>query len=50
MLQYRLVVYGEADYAKQLEQGNFEGAPVLFIPGNRGTDHQVMTFRAAQKT
>lgn len=40
-LQYRTIVYGEGKYVKSLAQGNFNGTPVLFIPGNAGSDRQV---------
>ncbi len=38
--RYKLIVYGEAAYAERLEAGHFDGAPVLFIPGNAGSCNQ----------
>eukprot|EP00794_Sanderia_malayensis_P015092 gene15092-16648_t len=42
--RYSLVVYGEGEYAESLESLNFQGIPVLFIPGNAGSAEQGRSF------
>ena len=37
---YGLYAYGEGKSVKQLEEGEFSGIPVLFIPGNSGSYKQ----------
>lgn len=42
--KYRLYVYGEGDYAESLMHNEFQGFPVIFIPGNAGSYKQVRSF------
>ncbi|XP_054923769.1 GPI inositol-deacylase [Dermacentor andersoni] len=42
--RYRLVVYGEGVYARQLRRGHLRGVPVLFVPGNAGSYQQVRSI------
>lgn len=42
--RYRLVVYGEGVYARQLRRGHYRGLPVLFVPGNAGSFEQVRSI------
>ena len=37
---YGLYAYGEGKSVKRLEEGAFDGIPVLFIPGNSGSYKQ----------
>ena len=39
---YKLYVYGEGHYAEQLARKQYNGVPVLFIPGNGGSYKQGM--------
>ncbi|XP_076459626.1 GPI inositol-deacylase-like [Babylonia areolata] len=41
---YRLYVYGEGDYARQISKMEFSGIPVLFLPGNAGSYRQVRSL------
>ena len=40
---YGLYAYGEGESVKRLEEGAFNGIPVLFIPGNSGSYKQGKT-------
>ncbi|XP_061181970.1 GPI inositol-deacylase-like [Saccostrea echinata] len=42
--RYSLYVYGEGVYARNLEKMNFQGIPVLFIPGNSGSHKQARSL------
>lgn len=42
--RYRLIVYGEGVYARQLRRGQLRGVPVLFVPGNAGSYQQVRSI------
>ncbi|XP_070187912.1 GPI inositol-deacylase-like [Littorina saxatilis] len=41
---YKLYVYGEGEYARQISDLKFKGIPVLFIPGNSGSYRQVRSL------
>jgi hypothetical protein len=47
---YKLIVYGEAVYGDRLQAGQFNGAPVLFIPGNAGSCNQGVCMACAHNT
>ncbi|XP_022316575.2 GPI inositol-deacylase-like [Crassostrea virginica] len=42
--RYGLYVYGEGPYARNVEKLNFQGIPVLFIPGNSGSHKQARSL------
>ncbi|XP_054168132.1 GPI inositol-deacylase-like isoform X2 [Oppia nitens] len=41
---YNLYAYGEGYYAQSLRDGDFDGVPVVFVPGNRGSYKQVRSL------
>ena len=42
--KYSLFVYGEGQLSELLRKGQFDGIPVLFIPGNAGSFRQVRSL------
>ncbi|KAK3859351.1 hypothetical protein Pcinc_034526, partial [Petrolisthes cinctipes] len=42
--QYGVYAYGEGEYSIHLYKGQFNGIPVLFIPGNGGSHKQVRSL------
>ena len=42
--KYNLFVYGEGPLSESLKKGQFNGIPVLFIPGNAGSFRQVRSL------